>query len=167
MKTSIIILSGTLISGILTIYFLNYIINSRVRKKLSANENPVAVSFLKGGIFIGSGLIIMENTTSFQALINILPSSYTGDNLLIQEVAFFCMYFGILLAVILTTFYLSILMFSVISKGKNIFLEVANDNMGAVIMFMGIFIALILAAKSGVTPLLDSLIPFPSIPVYR
>ena len=61
----------------------------------------------------------------------------------------------------------SAMMFGIVSKGKNIFIETANNNLNAVILFCGILLALAFAAKVGVTPLLDQFIPYPTMPIYH
>jgi hypothetical protein len=58
-------------------------------------------------------------------------------------------------------------MYSLISKGKSIFIEAANNNLNSVVIFIGIILALTIASKTGLTPLLDQFIPYPTMPVYH
>ena len=167
MTTDIVILISVLVSGLLTIFILNSIVNSRIKNKISENETPIAVDILKAILFLSGGLLLSEITTSFQTLTKVLPASFTGNDLLLKEFSYFSIFLGI---TILTTFlivWLSTLMYSLISKGKSIFIEVANNNLNAVIIFIGLILALTIATKTGLTPLFDQLIPYPTMPIYH
>lgn len=166
MTTDIVILISILISGLLTIFILNSIVNSRIKNKISENETPIAVDILKAILFLSGGLLLSEITTSFQTLTKVLPASFTGNDLLLKEFSYFSIFLGI---TILTTFlivWLSTLMYSLI-KGKSIFIEVANNNLNAVIIFIGLILALTIATKTGLTPLFDQFIPYPTMPIYH
>ncbi|HNK90771.1 MAG TPA: hypothetical protein PKN63_09440 [Chitinophagales bacterium] len=167
MTTDIVILISVLVSGLLTIFILNSIVNSRIKNKISENKTPIAVDILKAILFLSGGLLLSEITTSFQTLTKVLPASFTGNDLLLKEFSYFSIFLGI---TVLTTFlivWLSTLMYSLISKGKSIFIEVANNNLNAVIIFIGLILALTIATKTGLTPLFDQFIPYPTMPIYH
>ena len=167
MTTNIIILATIMISGLLTVFLINSIVNSRIKNKLSENESPLTVDIVKAILFLCGGLLLSEIVNSFQTLIKVLPSSFTGNDLLLKEVMFYSIFLGIALLTLLIILWLSAMMFGIVSKGKNIFIETANNNLNAVILFCGILLALTFAAKAGVTPLLDQFIPYPTMPIYH
>ena len=74
---------------------------------------------------------------------------------------------GISLLILSIIVWLSILTYGIVAKGKNVFIEIANNNIGAVILFSGIILAITLVAKSCITPLLDQFIPYPTLPIYH
>jgi hypothetical protein len=166
MTTNIVILISVLASGLLTIFILNAIVNSRIKNKISENETPLAVDILKAILFL-SGLFLSEITTSFQTLTKVLPNSFTGNDLLLKEFSYFSIFLGITLLTTIIIVWLSTLMYSLISKGKSIFIEATNNNLNAVIIFIGLILALTIASKTGLTPLFDQFIPYPTMPIYH
>lgn len=167
MTTNIIILISVVVSGLLTIFILNAIVNSRIKNKLSENETPITVDVLKAILFLSGGLLLSEIITSFQTLTKVLETSFTGNDLLLKEFSYFSIFLVITFVCIIIIIWLSTLMFSLVSKGKNIFLETANNNLNAILLFLGIILCLTLATKSGLTPLFDQFIPYPTMPVYH
>jgi len=167
MTTNIVILISVVVSGLLTIFILNSIVNSRIKNKISEKETPLAVDILKAILFLSSGLLLSEITTSFQTLTKVLPNSFKGNELLLKEFSYFSIFVGLTLLTTILIIWLSTLMYSLISKGKSIFIEAANNNLNAIIIFIGLLLALILASKTGLTPLFDQFIPYPSLPIYH
>ncbi|MBK7888516.1 MAG: hypothetical protein IPJ86_14925 [Bacteroidetes bacterium] len=167
MTLNIIILVAVIISGMLTVFLLNSIVNARMKGKIADNEHPIAGDILKGILFLCGGLILSEVVISFQTITKVLPSSFTGNDLLLKDVMYYSIFFGIVLLILIANIWLSAIMFSITSKGRSIFMETANNNLNAVIIFSGIVLALTLAAKAGLAPLLDQFIPYPTMPVYH
>ena len=167
MTTNIILLSAVIVSGLLTVFLLNSIVNSRMKGKVSDNEHPITGDIMKAILFLCGGLLLSEIVISFQTMTKVLPSSFTGNDLLLKEIMYYSIFLGIALLTLIANIWLSAIMFSVTSKGKNIFIETANNNLNAVIIFCGVVLALTLAAKAGLSPLLDNFIPYPTMPTYH
>jgi hypothetical protein len=167
MTTNIIILISVLVSGLLTIFILNAIINSRIKNRISEKETPLAVDILKATLFLSGGLLISEITTSFETLTKVLPTTFTGNDLLMEEFSYFSIFLGITILTTILILWLSTLMYSFISKGKSIFIEAANNNHNAVIIFIGLLLALTISSKTGLIPLFDQFIPYPTMPIYH
>jgi hypothetical protein len=167
MTTNIIILISVLISGLLIVFILNALVNSRIRNKISENETSLAVDVLKGILFISGGILLSEITTSFQTLSKVLPNSFKGNELLLKEFSYFSIFLGITILTCILIVWLSTLMYSLISKGKSIFIEASNNNLNAVIIFIGLILALTFASKTGLVPLFDQFIPYPTMPIYH
>ena len=167
MTTNIVIFIFALISGLLTIFILNTIVNSRINNKISENDKPLAVDILKAILFLSGGLLLSEITTSFQTLTKVLPNSFSGNLLLIKEFSYFSIFLGITILSTILIVWLSTLMYSLISKGKSIFIEATNNNLNAVIIYIGLILALTIASKTGLTGLFDQFIPYPTIPIYN
>lgn len=165
MTTNIILLSAILVSGVLIVFILNSIVNSRIKGKVS--ENPISVDILKAILFLCGALLLSEVVNSFQTMLKVLPSSVSGNDLLMKEIMFYSIFLGIILLTVIIILWLSAMMFGVTSKGKSIFIETANNNLNAVILFCGILLALTLAAKAGLSPLFDQFIPYPTMPTYH
>lgn len=165
--TNVIILIAVLVSSALTIFLLNGLVRFKLRDKLSENEYPITVPIFKGILFISSGLLLSELILTFQTLTKILPSQFERHDLILQEIAFYCIFFALIVIVFVIVIWLSTLLLSLINSGENVFVEVANNNFQSLITFSAILLTLTFAIKTGITPLLDEFIPYPTIPVYR
>lgn len=167
MTTNIVILISVLVSGMLTIFILNAIVNSRTKNKISENDTPLALDILKATLFVSGGLLLSEITTSFQTLTKVLPTSFTGNDLLLKEFSYFSIFLGITILTAVLIVWFSSLMYSLISKGKSIFIEATNNNLNSVIIFIGLILALTIASMAGLTSLFDQFIPYPTMPIYH
>ena len=165
--TNIIILLAVLVSATLTIFLLNGFVRFKLKNKLSENENPIAIPFFKAVLFISSGVLLSELISTFQTITKILPGQFEGNNLVLREISFYCIFFAVVLIVFALLLWLSTLLFSLINRGENIFVEVANNNLQSLILFFAILLGLTLAVNTGITPLLDEFIPYPTMPFYR
>jgi len=165
--TNIIILLAVLVSAALTIFLLNGFVRFKLKNKLSENENPIAIPIFKSVLFISGGLLLSELISTFQTLTKILPGQFESNELVLREISFYCIFLAIVLIVLAVLLWLSTLLFSLINRGDSVFVEVANNNLHSLILFSAILLALTLAVKTGITPLLDEFIPYPTMPVYR
>lgn len=165
--TNIITLLAIILSTAISVFLLNGFIKSKLKNKLSENESPISISYFKGILFVSLGLLFSELITTFQTLTKVLPSQLADGNLVLKEISFYCIFLGITLVVFAVIFWLSTLLFSLLSKGQSIFIEVANNNLNSLIIYIAILLALVLAVKTGITPLLDEFIPYPEMPIYR
>jgi len=167
MTTNVLILISIIISALLYIFILNSIVNSKLKNKLSEIETPITADLLKGVLFLCGGLMLIEIIESFQTLIKVLASSFSGNDLLIKEFSYFSVFLGISLLTTFVIVWLATLMFSLISNGKNIFIETANNNLNALLLFCGILLALTVAVKPSLSALFDQFIPYPTMPIYH
>lgn len=167
MTEYIIIFLGVLLGSLLGIFIVNTILNKLTKSKMSDEQTPLADSIVKGVLFVACSLLLGEMANSFQVLVNVLRNSETGQSLWTKELMYFSLLLGTTLSVHAVDLLLASLMYSAISKGKSVFHEIANDDLGAALLFCGIVLGLTLVAKSGLIPLLDRFIPYPSMPVYH
>lgn len=165
--TNILTLLAVLVSTAVSVFLLNSFVKFKLKNKLSENEHPITISYFKGVLFVSIGLLLSELITTFQTLTKILPSQLEGSNLIFKEVSFYCIFFAITLLIFVVLFWISTLLFSLLSKGESVFVEVANNNLQSIILFSAILLAFTFAIKTGITPLLDKYIPYPEMPIYR
>lgn len=158
---------SVLASVLLTIFILNGIVNSRIKNKISENEIPLAVDILKASLFILGGYLLNESYAAFQTLTKVLANGYPANALLIKEISYFSIFLGLTILYIILIIWLSTLMYSLISKGNSIFIEATNNNLNAVIIFIGLILSLSIASKPGLNTLFDQLIPYPTMPIYH
>lgn len=165
--TNILTLLAIILSTAVSLFLLNGFVKSKLKTKLSDNENPISISYFKGVLFVSLGLLLSELINTFQTLTKVLPSQLEGNSLVLKEISFYCIFLGITLFVFVVLFWLSTLLFILFSKGESIFVEVANNNLNSVILFSTLLLAFVFAVKTGLTPLLDEFIPYPEMPIYR
>jgi len=167
MTTNIIFLIAVVLGGLLAIYIFNLLINKKISKNLSDTDSvPVSVSVIKAAVFLSCGLLIAEIIPSFQTLLKIIPSQFQEDEILLKQVMYFSIFLGVILIILFVVHWFALLMYSIISQGKNLSIEISNNNLYAAIKFAGIILALTFAVKPGIFYLLDLLIPYPEMPIY-
>ncbi|MEZ5003441.1 MAG: hypothetical protein R2730_10455 [Chitinophagales bacterium] len=167
MTTNIITIIAVLISALLTIFILNSMVNLKLKNKLSENENPITINLFKAILFLCGGIVLNEISQSFNTVTNVLPALFSDNKLVLNEISYCSIFYGIGLISLLLIFWSASLMFTIISGGKSVFLEVTNNNLNAVLLFAGLIFAILIAVKPLLLPIFDQLIPYPNIPTYR
>lgn len=165
--TTIVILLAIILSTAVSVFLLNGFVESKLRNKISKDENPISISYFKGILFVSSGLLFSEVIPTFKTLTKVLPNQLEGSNLVLEEILFYCIFLGITLVIFLGLFWLSTLLLSLFNKGESIFAEIAKNNLNSVVLFLAILLAFVLAVKTAITPLLDEIIPYPEMLIYR
>ena len=136
--TNIFTLLAITLSTAVSLFLLNGFLKTKLKNKLSENENPISISYFKSVLYVSLGLLLGELINTFQTLTKILPSQLEGSNLVLKEISFYCVFLGITLFLFVILLWLSTLLFSLFSKGESIFIEVANNNLKSLILFSGI-----------------------------
>ena len=165
--TNIFILLLILVSMSLTLFLINWFVRFKLKSKLSESENPITINIFKGILFISGGLLLTQLIVTFQTTYKILERSYSGTDLVLRAISFYSILFAIVLVAFAMLLWLSTLLFNLLQNRDNIFVEIANNNLKSLILFIGILFALTIAVKTGITPLLDGFIPYPTLPIYR
>jgi hypothetical protein len=167
MITYIVVLASMLVSGILMVFVVNATVNAVVRKKIKPDEPPIALDLIKAVLFISGALLIGEAAISLQTMTKVLSEIYHGNDLLFKEVSYASVFVFITICMVFVIMWISIMLYSLLSKGNYVILEVVNNNYNALILFIGLILTFTLALKAGLTPLLEYLIPYPTIPFYN
>lgn len=165
--TNIFILLLILVSISLTLFLINWFVRFKLKNKLSESENPITINIFKGILFISGALLLTQLIATFQTTFKILERSYSGTDLVLRAISFYSILFAIVIVAFAMLLWLSTLLFNLLQNRDNIFVEIANNNLKSLILFIGILFALTIAVKTGITPLLDGFIPYPTLPIYR
>lgn len=155
-----------ILGGLVLLFVLNATVNALVKKKIVDVEPPLTITILKLGIFLTGGILISQITESFQTLSKVLPKNTEVEANWITELSFYCMFLALVVLITFLLIWVSAMMYKFLSKGESIFAEAANGNLKAVLLYGGVIIALSMAVKSGLTPLFDQFIPYPTMPNY-
>lgn len=167
MTANIIIFIGVVLSACLLIFICDMYINSRIKGKTQTDHAPPAVYVLKACCFLMVSIIIHETLEPLQSLSRVLPASYSGGDLIIHTVMYFSLFLAVCTIITLSNIWITGLLLGILLKGRNFYLEACNDNIGITLLFGAVIIGLAVAGTGGISVILDSMLPYPSTPVYR
>jgi hypothetical protein len=167
MTTNVILFVTVVFSVGISMFIVDAFINRMLKGKMAVSEIPVAVSLLKGVSYFVSAMVVTQINAPMNAVIKIMPALNPGNGLLLGVAPYYSMFLALSLFSIILLFWLTTICWNLFSKGRNIYFEVSNNNLALTILFCAIFIGLAFAAQSALLPVLDSLVPYPEMPVYR
>lgn len=163
----IVSITALILSSILCISLLNYFINRQMKGRFTENEIPLGVNLFKSILFICGGLLIAEISSTSKEVIQILSLGSGDSNTLLPFITYFSLFFGIVLIILSISLWFSTMIFTVITKGKNVFEYAMQNDVRSVILFGGIAISISLAVKSGIAELLSQIIQYPNSPMFH
>ena len=168
MKTALVTSLALFMGGVLTIYIFNIFINKKISSLISDDEgSDMAVSVVKGLVFLSCSLVLLEIHSTFQILIKLWGENFIDSELFMKEVLFFAVFLGITIIALFTAFGFAFFTFGVIARKQSLYIEIANNNIATSLFFGLLFLSFALIAKTSIPTILESLIPFPSSPLYR
>lgn len=168
MTADFILLFVNIAFGLLSIFLLNAYVNKKVRTLVPSDESTIfSIDILKAVYFLASSILLLELAIPSQTLIKVLNLTNSGSNLILTELSYLSLFYAISLLVNVFVVWISFMMFSLIKKGSSLFMEVANNNYNALLLYSSILITLILVSKVAINPFCDFLIPYPSVPNFR
>lgn len=129
----------------------------------TANLSP---ALFKAVVMIGCGLMLMEVGETILPLSGALKRMGAADYQT-QLLKYLSIFFAIGLLFIAINYWLSILLYSIISRGQKVFEELKADNWTAPILFGALYLGLSLLSGTELAPVLDYLIPYPEIPMFE
>lgn len=167
--TTIIILITIIIISLITIFLLNTGVNYLIKKKVSIEDKNKYLStyVIKAVLFLIVGILINNLYDAFQKLVTVLSNSLSGNELFLQAISRLSIFWVITLLAIAFLGWLAFLLYILVSDGENLFIEIGKNNLRATILFCGLFLALAIGLHSGLVPILEQLIPYPTLPEYR
>ncbi|MDC1222220.1 hypothetical protein N8Z47_06085 [Salibacteraceae bacterium] len=141
---------------------INLFINWRV-KKISqiVDEATNAQIILKIGLFLGLALVISELGEVVTSLKSSLAVSFNAEVYYLEFLKYLSLFSTIGLVLFFINYFFSLFLFNVISGGKNLFIEICNDNWIISLLYCGIFISMTLLIQSEMAAIIDHLIPYP------
>lgn len=164
---SILILVIVFLMAILNIFLIDYFIHFQIKRIIKELDPILSVYIFKSSVFFSSGLLLSELYPIFQNLSEILSGLYSGNNLLLQAVSLFSVFYGIVLLLTASIYLFSIFFVKALGKGRNVVIEISENNYQILILFLGVLMTLTFTLKPGIPYLLDLLIPYPQMPTYH
>ena len=166
MIDSLILLGSGLISGVLLVFLLNAALNFSTRKLIKPNDSPLGLHVLKAAAFISAGLLVDELLHALRALQHTLPAVSNIEAYLVEGLSYYGLFLGTVIVVVLVLVYLSALMFSLVSGGKNVFVESANESYSSMLLYASVLLAFTFAVKASLGAFMETFIPYQEPVIY-
>lgn len=142
---------------------LNVFLNFRIRKiSATTDQLSTASAILKASIFISIALVVSELGELISPLTSTLRLTYSGNEYYIKLLEYLSIFTGIGVILIMIDYFISLLIFNIISAGRNLVIEVSSNNWGLTVLYAAIFVSIAIFIKSEMVLILDYLIPYPT-----
>ncbi|SFG29342.1 hypothetical protein [Pontibacter chinhatensis] len=167
MLQNLITLGIITLYALLVAYLLNAFINLQLRKFMKSNEVNLSLALVKLTFLVAGGLLLSEIPAVINTLSDTLRNQYAYVELYkltFQNVSFFI---GIILLVLIFIYFVSTALFRLVSPKNSFKIEVANNVVERVIIFIGIVLIITFSIKGYIPILLDYFIPYQTIPTIR
>jgi uncharacterized membrane protein YjfL (UPF0719 family) len=154
----------SMLLSITAIYITLKIINKLILKKYSISKDNLAYAILAGGIIFSVAYLISGVTIPILNTIRFLKEASLDSNIYVEVFK----YIGIFLSIGLVTAclinVLSIFLFTYLTKGINEFDEIKENNKAVALITAVIIISISFIMKDSMIFLIETFIPYPSIP---
>lgn len=167
MRSNILIFVGILFCTSIGVYLINLIVNNRLKGKIDEKEVPNTLYALKAILFIALSLLVSQMLLPLQTLDKVLPATYAATDLKVNAIMYFSLISSISLLTFAVIWWISTLFFGILSNGRNIYIESLTNNLGLFFLFAGILMAFSISAMPCLSAILDYLIPYPKMPIFR
>lgn len=154
-------------SILLTISFINFIINKKVKGRFATGEEPLSLYILKSTLFLSAGLIVAEIGSALVEVSQIYSIGENSGNVWVGIFTYYAAFFSIAGLAIFVSIWLSTMLFAVITKGKNIFGDALLVGSNYSILFTGVLLGVVLSIRPGLSELFVKMIQYPTLPVFH
>jgi hypothetical protein len=166
MKSEFVIPMVILLANIAIILIINMIVNKLLQNKITNKsdiESSITINLTKLSLFISVSLLISEINSSIYSLLKIIPHNTDIKTVVFQTASFFSIFIIIVILSFFLLLLISYLLFKTIFIGKDIIIEIVNGNIGILLFFIGVLLALVLAFKANLPIIFDYFINYPTI----
>jgi hypothetical protein len=154
-------------SNVLTISLINFIVNKKTKGRFALGEEPTSLYILKATLFICAGLMVTEIGTALKEVSQIYSIGEGLRNNWIGLFTYYAAFFSIAGLAIFVAIWLSMMLFAVLTKGKNIFGDALQGNLNYSILFAGTLFSIVFSMKPGLLEILIKLIQYPVLPGFH
>lgn len=155
-----------LIIGVLVLYVVFLIFRSWFRKRYKVEEDKLAFKILMAGILFSTGYCIsgalQPVTSTFRLLEN---QGLPNETYILECIKFVVIFILVGLFVSLISNFLVLVLYNKITRSVDELQEIANGKLSYAVFMSSIVIVISLFTKEAYVTLLESLIPYPQIPV--
>jgi|TARA_B100000795_G_C22756644_1_gene421800 hypothetical protein len=164
---AIIELGVSILLGVLILYFAYRILDKYLRKKYDIDLNT-SYSIFCSSILFSVAYLISGIKTPILNSIRLLQDKVDYEGLLLFDgFKYTALFLVITLIVIAFVNILSIFLFTIMTRDLDEFDEIKNNNIGVSIILAIIIISISLLVKDSLYLLLESFVPYPSMPTFN
>ncbi len=149
------------------IYLFNGLIHRFFKSSIISDSPILGMSILKSGIFISSGFLLYATIAPIQQLSILLKTTLSGNDLILKQLSYCSLFWIISFLVLIGLATLTYLLLILIMKGRKPEMEIANGDIGTALMFIAVLVSLVIGLSPLFSGVLDSLLPYPDVPLYR
>lgn len=164
MKQQIIIFIVLLLTVSVLSFAINLAINRLAKSTNSDNTQP-SYLIVKAALFLLIGYVFSGLITPLMTLNRIAETS--AQSILTTSSKYYVAFIFIAITISLFTYTIAYLLFNVFYNKSKLSFALANNEISAAVLFVGLMFLTAFLGKEILPHLIDVIIPYPQIPIYR
>ena len=158
----------TICIGIILLYFTYKIIDRFIRIKYKISNENVSYSIFLSAVIFSVAYLISDIKTPILNSLRIIQEQpeYTGY-IIIDGLKYTALFLIIIIASIVLINFISIYLFTLMTKNIDEFGEIKKNNLAVAILIAVIIIGISVIVKDSLYFLLDTFVPYPEIPKFE
>lgn len=164
MKQQIIIFIVLLLTVSVMSFVVNLTIN-RLAKSTNSDNTQSSYLIVKAVLFLLIGYIFSGLVMPLMTLNRISETS--SDNIITTSSKYYVAFIFIAITISLLTYAIAYLLFNVFYSKSKLSFALANNDISAAVLFVGLVFLTAFLGKEILPHLIDVIIPYPQIPIYR
>tara|TARA_B100000780_G_C20844781_1_gene335705 strand:+ start:94 stop:615 length:522 start_codon:yes stop_codon:yes gene_type:complete len=162
---SLVEIGISIVIGVSLLYFTYRIINKLVKKKFEIESNNTSFSIFTSSILFSVAYLISGIKSPILNSLKMLSNNpeYEGS-LILDGFKYSGLFLTIIVITIALVIFISIKLFTYMTKNINEFQEIKNNNIAVAILTATIIISISLLVKESLYLLLETFVPYPDIP---
>ena len=162
---SLIELGISLIIGVVLLYYTYRIINKYVKQKYSISTSNLSFGIFASSILFSVGYILTGIKSPIVSVLRVLQNDPNYEGFFVLDALKYTGLFVFVIIVVVTLVnFISIKLFTWMTKDINEFEEIKKDNVSISIITAVIVIVMTLLVKDSIYLVLESFIPYPEVP---
>ena len=162
---SLVEIGISIVIGVSLLYFTYRIINKLVKQKFEIESNNTSFSIFTSSILFSVAYLISGIKSPILNSLKMLSNNpeYEGS-LILDGFKYSGLFLTIIVITIALVIFISIKLFTYMTKNINEFQEIKNNNIAVAILTATIIISISLLVKESLYLLLETFVPYPDIP---
>ena len=162
---SLVEIGISIVLGVTLLYFTYRIINRLVKKKFNIESDNISFSIFTSSILFSVAYLISGIKSPILNSLKMLANNpeYNGS-LILDGFKYSILFLTIIIITIAFVIFISIKLFTYMTKSINEFQEIKNNNIAVALLTATIIISISLLVKESLYLLLETFVPYPDIP---
>ena len=162
---SLVEIGISIIIGVSLLYFTYRVINKLVKKKFDISSDNISYSIFTSSILFSVAYLISGIKSPILNSLKMLSNNPEYDgSLIIDGFKYSGLFLTIIIITISLVIFISIKLFTYMTKNINEFQEIKKNNLAVAILTATIIISISLLVKESLYLLLETFVPYPEVP---